>query len=230
MTNRITRLLIVEDDPLVLDLHKRLISTMEGFEVVGTSANGSIALDFLQHNKVDCVLLDIFVPGIDGLELLKKIRDIGADTDAIIISAAQEGDKIKEALRLGAYGYILKPFKYERLRATLCSLRNHQRNIRQQEVLNTQELIDKSFDTVTNSVNAGKSFPKGIQEGTLQLIECAIKDENAPISAGDLAKKLEISRVTVQRYINFLKESGRIMEEIDYRQKGRPVKRFTYIS
>ena len=145
-------------------------------------------------------------------------------------SAAQEGDKIKEALRLGAYGYILKPFKYERLRATLCSLRNHQRNIRQQEVLNTQELIDKSFDTVSNSVNTGNSFPKGIQEGTLQLVECAIKDENAPISAGDLAKKLEISRVTVQRYINFLKESGRIMEEIDYRQKGRPVKRFTYIS
>lgn len=152
MANRITRLLIVEDDPLVLDLHRRLISTMEGFEVVETSANGTSALEFLQKNQVDCVLLDIFMPGIDGLELLKKIRDIGADTDAIIVSAAQEGDKIKEALRLGAYGYILKPFKFDKLKATLCSLRKHQQNIRQQVVVKNQEQIDRSFDRDRKSV------------------------------------------------------------------------------
>ncbi len=64
MTNRITRVLIVEDDPLVLDLHQKFVSTMEGFQVVGTASSGSLALDFLEHNSVDCVLLDIFMPGL----------------------------------------------------------------------------------------------------------------------------------------------------------------------
>ncbi len=229
MTNRITRVLIVEDDPLVLDLHQKFVSTMEGFQVVGTASSGSLALDFLEHNSVDCVLLDIFMPGIDGLVLLRKIRELGADIDAIIISAAQEGDKVKEALRLGAYGYILKPFKFERLRASLCSLRKHQQDIRQQIFIDTQEQIDRSFGTMNHSINTEHSFPKGIQEGTLQLVEGAFRDQTSPVSAGELSELLGISRVTVQRYINFLKDSGRIIEETDYRKTGRPVKRYTFL-
>ena len=114
-----TRILIVEDDPLVLELHRQFVSTMEGFTVAGTATGGSQALEFLENNPVDCLLLDIFMPDFDGLELLKRMRERAVDTDVIIISAANEGDKVKEALRLGAFGYLLKPFRYERLRLSL---------------------------------------------------------------------------------------------------------------
>ena len=62
-----TRILIVEDDSLVLELHRQFVSTMEGFTVAGTATGGSQALEFLENNPVDCLLLDIFMPDFDRL-------------------------------------------------------------------------------------------------------------------------------------------------------------------
>lgn len=202
---------------------------MEGFNVAGTATTGSGALAFLENHLVDCILLDIFMPDFDGLDLLKKIRGSGADTDAIIISAANEGDKIQEALRLGAYGYLLKPFKFERLRKTLCSLRKHQREIREKKELRSQEDIDKTFVPDIGTTDTKHSFPKGIQENTLNLIIEAMNGIQYPVSANDLSVNLGLSRVTVQRYIFYLKETGHIIEEIEYRKIGRPIKLYSHI-
>lgn len=229
MNEKGTKVLIVEDDPLVLVLHKRFVSTMEGFEVVGTATGGSKALEFLEDNSVDCLLLDIFMPDFDGLELLKKMRERAVDADVIIISAANEGDKVKEALRLGAFGYLLKPFKYERLRSMLCALKEHQREIRGKRVVASQEEIDRAFESGLKTVDTRLSYPKGIQESTLNLVRSALESMGVPSSAGEIAENIGISRVTVQRYINFLKKTGRILEEVEYQKTGRPLKRYSLI-
>jgi len=224
-----TRILIVEDDPLVLELHRQFVSTMEGFTVAGTATGGSQALEFLENNPVDCLLLDIFMPDFDGLELLKRMRERAVDTDVIIISAANEGDKVKEALRLGAFGYLLKPFRYERLRSMLCALKEHQGEIRRKKVVGSQEDIDRAFDPGLKAADTRLSYPKGIQENTLDLVTAALKSMGKPSSAAEVAESSGISRVTVQRYINFLKRTGRILEEVEYQKTGRPLKRYSLI-
>ena len=76
----------------------------------------------MQENTVlhlGLLILDIFMPTMDGLQLLGKIREHGFDVDVIIVSAANDKDKIKQALRLGAVDYIIKPFEFERFNLAL---------------------------------------------------------------------------------------------------------------
>ena len=104
-----TRILIVEDDPLVLELHRQFVSTMEGFTVAGTATGGSQALEFLENNPVDCLLLDIFMPDFDGLELLKRMRERAVDTDVIIISAANERRSMRPSRCASSHATVCRP-------------------------------------------------------------------------------------------------------------------------
>ena len=94
--------LIVEDDPMVLDIHKRFISSIEGFQISGTARNGSMAIKALDNKAIDLVILDIYMPVLDGIEVLKRICQTGKDVDIILITAAQEGNTVKEVVRYGA--------------------------------------------------------------------------------------------------------------------------------
>lgn len=77
---------------------------------VSFAKNGLEAIDYCAENEADLVLLDIKMPKLDGLEALKEIKKLKAKTKVIMISGWQAEDYIKEALHLGAYDYIVKPF------------------------------------------------------------------------------------------------------------------------
>ena len=111
--------LVVEDDPMVAQLHEHYLSQIKGFQLCDIAGNGDTALKLLRQNKYDLIILDVFMPTMDGLQLLAKIRENGYDVDVIIVSAANDKDKIKLALRLGAVDYIIKPFEFERFNLAL---------------------------------------------------------------------------------------------------------------
>ena len=111
--------LVVEDDPMVAQLHEHYLSQIKGFNLSDVANNGDMALKLLSKKSYDLLILDIFMPTMDGLQLLAKIREYGFDVDVIIVSAANDKDKIKQALRLGAVDYIIKPFEFERLNLAL---------------------------------------------------------------------------------------------------------------
>lgn len=69
-------MLIYEDDPMVAELNKGYLNQMEGFQWIGTISDGLKALDFLTKNQVDLILLDVFMPQMNGMELLKKLDQI----------------------------------------------------------------------------------------------------------------------------------------------------------
>ena len=68
------RVLLVEDDPMVSKFHEHYLGQIKGFEIVDKARTGEDALDFLTTKDYDLILLDIFMPGMDGLQLLKQIR------------------------------------------------------------------------------------------------------------------------------------------------------------
>ena len=84
-----TRILIVEDDPMVANLNSRLIQTMEGFELAGIANDAKEALAFLTENTVDLILLDIYMPGMNGLEMLSRVREMKCPVDVLVVSAAR---------------------------------------------------------------------------------------------------------------------------------------------
>ena len=114
-----TSVLIVEDDPMVAQINKNYIESVEGFNVVNIIKDANNAIDYLRNHKVDLIILDIYLPKGDGISILKQVREMGIKLDAIMVTAATESEKIEDALRYGAIDYLIKPFEYERLKRIL---------------------------------------------------------------------------------------------------------------
>lgn len=113
------RVLIVEDDPMVAMINERYIKRNKNFEVVGKCNDGSSALAFLECNEVDLLVLDVYMPRMDGFETLRQIRNRKITVDAIMVTAANDRDALEEALHLGMVDYLVKPFTYERFQIAL---------------------------------------------------------------------------------------------------------------
>jgi len=100
--------LLADDHPLVLDGLAALFGQEEDIEVVGRCRNGDETLAAVRSLKPDVVLLDIRMPGRDGMSVLKEIREQGIPTKPILLTASLREDQLLEATRLGARGVLLK--------------------------------------------------------------------------------------------------------------------------
>lgn len=110
------RLLIVDDDIWVLKGIRKIVDWEAlGFEIVDEATNGDTALDKIMANPPDIVLTDIVMPGMTGLQLLKSISSSGLKTEFIILTGFAEFSYAKEACRLGAFDYLLKPLEKNEL-------------------------------------------------------------------------------------------------------------------
>lgn len=82
----------------------------KGYPWVESVSTGKEALDIIEKHDIKLVLLDIKLPGIDGIETLRKIKEIKKDMQVIMITGFPDESTAKDALKLGAYDYIMKPF------------------------------------------------------------------------------------------------------------------------
>lgn len=102
-------ILIVDDELLTLNNLKKALEK-EDYEVLVTNS-GETALEMFEKYKPQLVLLDLMLPGISGIEVLKRIKDLERETIVIMMSAYEILEKAVESMKLGAYDYLLKPFK-----------------------------------------------------------------------------------------------------------------------
>ncbi len=105
------RILIIDDEEVLQDVLTDLL-TQEGFETI-SARSGEEGLDILEREEADLVLLDLMLPGIHGLEVLKRIRAEDPDQVVVVITAFSSIEGAIEAMREGAFHYIPKPFKNE---------------------------------------------------------------------------------------------------------------------
>ena len=116
MANR-GKVLVVDDEDSIVELFKEYL-TDQGLDVV-TAASGAEALDCLARAKPDLVFLDMRMPGMDGIETLKRIRAINARVPVLMVSANDDLAAAKEAITLGALDYTLKPIDFAYLNRAL---------------------------------------------------------------------------------------------------------------
>ena len=112
------RILLVDDAGYM----RRLIGIMAtkgGHEVVGEAETGQTAVELYEKVRPDLVILDILMPDMNGLEALKKIREIDPDARVLMCTASEQSSHVQEALSLGARGYIVKPFTKEIILTTI---------------------------------------------------------------------------------------------------------------
>ncbi|MFD2673416.1 response regulator [Marinicrinis sediminis] len=111
------KLLIVDDQNGIRILLCEVFNS-EGYQTFQAS-NGKLALEIVHEEKPDLILLDMKIPGMDGLEILKHIKDIDPETKVIMMTAYGELDMIKEATDLGALQHFTKPFDIDELRVAV---------------------------------------------------------------------------------------------------------------
>ena len=80
--------MIVEDDPMVMDIICQYVKSIDGFNVKATASNGSLAMEKLKFIKVDLLILDVYMPIINGIDLLTEIRKNGNLVDAFFLTAS----------------------------------------------------------------------------------------------------------------------------------------------
>jgi two-component system response regulator MprA len=115
-----TRVLIVDDEPAVRSALDRALR-LDGYEVA-LAADGQQALDRLADARHDAVVLDIAMPGIDGLEVCRRMRDAGDRTPVLMLTARETVDDRVAGLDAGADDYLVKPFALKELKARLRAL------------------------------------------------------------------------------------------------------------
>ena len=111
------RVLVVDDEPDAVELLQEFL-TSKGYEVV-TAFNGDEALRKVKAERPHLVLLDVRMPGMNGLDVLRKVREFDQEVGVIMVTAVNEEDTGREALKLGAFDYIVKPLNLEYLERSL---------------------------------------------------------------------------------------------------------------
>lgn len=214
------KVLIVEDDPMVADINKKYIQDFQELTVVGICNNGKDALDILNRNNIDLVILDVYMPRLTGIELLKEIRTREINTEVIMVTAENESKNIDEVLKLGVIDYLVKPFEYNRFVEAINKFLAKYKMVNTNNTLNQGE-IDKIFG---NSINLNSSnIKKGLQEKTLKNVRIFMENnKNKLYTSEEIADSLGLSRVTIRRYMNYMMEIKEIISEIDYETGGRP--------
>ncbi|MGM0875572.1 MAG: response regulator [Bacillota bacterium] len=223
MKGSTTRVLLIEDDPMVQEINKQFVEQVDGFTVVGSASNGIDGIDFIKKEKPDLALIDIYMPNQDGVTTIKQIRSEGLDTDVIAITAASDIETVRHVLRLGAIDYIMKPFKFERIKQALLNYKTYQLKLKEKESITQQELDTLIFQ---QNKQEQKQLPKGLNALTLEKIISYLKEQNQAISAEEVAEGIGIARVTARRYLEYMEQSGAVKIHIEYGGIGRPINRY----
>lgn len=220
------KVLIVEDDPMVSQLNKRFVERVKGFTVVAIAQNGEEALELLKKEMIDLVILDIFMPKMDGLSLLKEMRKQFIMVDVILVTAARESENIDEALKMGAVDYLIKPFEFKRLKNSLENYTLRYKLLQSRDTIQ-QEDIDRI--TKRDQQPIITSLQKGLHKKTLERIRNFMKvHQDRTFTSEEIAEKVGMSRVTVRKYLEYLASLKEIRSEVEYGSIGRPSHIYKY--
>lgn len=149
-----SRVLVVEDDPSIISMLRRGLS-LEGFEV-SVAETGSAALDRYSSTLPDMIILDIMLPGIDGVEVCRRIRDRDTDIPILMLTARDEVDDRVTGLDAGADDYLVKPFAFPELLARMRALMRRHERTPSDYLGETLEFEDLRLDTSTRYAFRGE--------------------------------------------------------------------------
>jgi response regulator of citrate/malate metabolism len=224
------RTVIVEDDPMVSNINKSFLERSHSFSLVGIARNGEEALQLFAKEPIDLLLLDMYMPSLNGMELLHKIRAEGIKSDVIMITAADSPEVIEEAMRLGVVDFILKPYDYNRFQSALQQFRKRYKIFRSQQKISQEGIDSLHGSDYKEKADIEQEFlPKGIDKITLHLIRETLENSGTPLSAQNISDQVRLSRITTRKYLEYLAETGEIVLDLKYSAQGRPTKLYHYL-
>jgi response regulator of citrate/malate metabolism len=220
------RTLVVDDDVRVADVLRGYTEKVPGFEVVAVAYRGLEALDVLERQEIDLVLLDFYLPDINGLEVCRLLHGrSGKPVDVIAVTAARDVDTVAAAVTHGVVQYLIKPFSFATLRDKLERYASYREHLHSR-LEASQASVDQLLTTLRGSSPA--RLPKGLSRSTCDLVAEVLRSSAAELAATEVAEAAGISRVAARRYLEYLTREGLVELNLRYGTRGRPEHRYRW--
>jgi NarL family two-component system response regulator YdfI len=182
------RVLIADDHEVVRDGLRLILETKQDFEVVGEAGDGAKAVQLADELQPDVILMDLRMPGMDGLQAIEKIHSKWPEIAVVILTTYNEDDLMIRGLRAGARGYLLKDTNRQTLFDTL-------RAAARGEALFLPEVIARVLNQPSTEKRSENSI---LTERELQVLKAAARGERSK----EIALHLSISESTVKAHLD----------------------------
>ena len=211
-------IVIVEDDIGIAEIHRRNLDKINAVEVIGIAASKEEAMILFDVLSPDLVLLDIYLPGGNGLDILRELRQKESSPDVILITADRDVNTLQEAMRGGVIDYLLKPVIFSRLEESINKYLSQK-----QQFINRVDIDQSMVDAMLNSTGTAtiSRLPKGIDGVTLEKVRQLFINEKQ-LTADQAGELIGASRTTARRYLEYLISSGELSADLSYGNVGRP--------
>ncbi len=190
------RILVVDDHPLTRDALTSLLA-QGGFDVVGEAGDGAEALELAHTLQPDLVLLDLTMPGMDGLTVLPRLRSAAPRCEVVVLTASGTEENLLAAIRGGAAGYLLKSEPPERIIEFL-------RGVARGEAALSGAVARRLLDQVRVGGRNGSGVPDSIAQAlSAREVEVLLLLDDH-LSTEEIARRLYISEHTVRSHVKSL--------------------------
>lgn len=213
--------LIIEDDPMVDFIHRNYLEKTALFDSIMSSNSMASAQNILTTYSIDLILLDIHIIDGNGISFLETLRAQHIPCEVIIISAANDGNIIRDGFHLGIIDYLIKPFTFERFQESIQQFVTHREHLANQKLeqaqINQLKCLTNKRDTKNTQL-----LEKGLSESTFRWVMENIRTFEKPFTIQELATSCHLSHVSVRKYIAYLEENKQLNSQQIFTKVGRP--------
>ena len=182
--------LVVEDQAVVREGLVAILSFQPDIEVVGQAEDGLQALDLVKKTHPDVILLDMVMPRQDGLTTIPKIKELDPQARILVLTSFAEGERVFQAIKAGALGYLLKDAKREQLMQAIRDVAQGQASLPPSIALKVIQEMDHAAET---PYSADPLTPRELE--TLQLIARGLSNQ-------EIASELVVHERTIAKYVS----------------------------
>ncbi|MCI8453520.1 MAG: response regulator [Lachnospiraceae bacterium] len=216
-------IIIIEDDPMVAAINRQYALALPAFSVDRVFKNGAEALEYLRENDADLIILDYYTPLMNGSQFIDRLHTLGKTPSVIMVTSANDSDIVRSLLSRGVFDYLVKPFTAERFHAALKRFSETRRYLDGQSAGLSQEALDTLLSRRNPDMSQKPPLTKGLSDATLAMIREYVRtNPESLFTSEQIAEQVQLSRVTIRRYMNYLTETGELVSVIDYKTGGRP--------
>ncbi|TAH63936.1 MAG: response regulator transcription factor [Gottschalkiaceae bacterium] len=193
MNDKKITVMIVDDHSLMREGLKQILELENDIEVVGLVSNGEDAIKYAQQSKPDVILLDINMPKMNGLDVLRRLKDIGVDSKIIMLTIHDDREYLYETVKIGANGYVLKDSDSDTLISAIKDVHKGKSYIQP----SLSELLVKDINSIEGKSKEA-SFIESLTKREYEVLTLIAEGMNNR----EIAEKLFISEKTVKNHVS----------------------------